>query len=113
MEATEDNPLALLQNRSSPGLLGSRSNPLGKGLNTDVGPTGDLQDHTSLSSEPSYLGRGLQDGGNIKNSKPGFLDKKPSILGGEPNTDVGIPLIQVTTRNSGDNYWVGCDEYKT
>ena len=87
------------QNTSSPGLLGSGSNPLGKGLNTDVGPTGDLQDHTILSSEPSYLGRGLQDGGNIKYSKPGFLDKKPSILGGEHNTDVRIPLIQAITKN--------------
>ena len=100
------------QKTSSPGPPGSRSNPLDKGLNTDVGPMGDLQDHTILSSKPNYLGRGLQDGGNNKNSKPGFLDKKPSMLGGEPNTDVEIPLIQATTRNSGDKNWVGCDDNK-
>ena len=100
------------QNTSSPGLLGSGANPLGKGLNMDVGPTGDLQDHIILSSEPSYLGRGLQDGGNIKNSRSGSLDKKPSILGGGPNTDVGPPLIQVTTQYSGSNYWVGHDKYE-
>ena len=70
------------QNTSSPGLLGSGANPLGKGLNTDVEPTGDLQDHIILSSEPSYLGRGLQDDGNIKNSRSSSLDKKPSILRG-------------------------------
>ena len=81
------------QNTSSPGLLGSGANPLGKGLNTDVGPTGDLQDHIILNSEPSYLCRALQDGGNIKNNRSGFPDKKPSILGREPNTAVGIPLI--------------------
>ena len=91
------------QNTSSPGLLGSGSNPLGKGLNMDVGPTGDLQDHTILSSEPSYLGRGLQDCGNIKNSRSGFLDKEPSLLGGGPNTDVGSPLIQAITQDSGNN----------
>ena len=100
------------QNASSPGLLGGGSNPLGKGHNTDVGPTGDLQDHIILSSKPSYLGRGLQDGGNIKNSRSGSLDKKPSILGGRPNTDVGPPLIQVTTQYSGSNYWVGYNEYE-
>ena len=67
------------QNTSSPGLLGSGSNPLGKGLNTDVGPTGELQDCIILSSEPSYLGRGLQDCGNITGSRSGLLVKRSNM----------------------------------
>ena len=76
----------------------------------DAGPTGDLQDHIILNGEPSYLGRGMQEGKNIINYRPGFPDKKRSFLGRERNTDVRIPLIQVTTSNAGDDYWIGYDE---
>ena len=92
---------------------------------------GDLQDHIILSSEPSYLGRGLQDCGNITGSRssllvkrsnmedknysyqqehiaqntlsPSLLDKELSLLGKGPNTDVGSSLIQATTQDSGNN----------
>ena len=63
------------QNTSLLGLLGSGTNPRGKGLNMDVGPTGDLQNHIILNGEPSYLGRGLQDCGNITGSRSGLLVK--------------------------------------
>ena len=44
------------------------------------------------------------------NHELGLPDKKPSILGGEYNTDVQILLIQATTSNAGDNYRIGYDK---
>ena len=44
----------------------------------------------------------IQESKNITNHGSGLLDKKPSILGREYNTDVRIPLIQVTTPNLGN-----------
>ena len=55
---------------------------------------------------------GHQESKNITNHGSGFPDKKPSTLGGEPNTDVGIPLIQPTTSNEEDNYRIRYDEYQ-
>ena len=44
----------------------------------------------------------IQESENITNHGSGLLDKKPSILGREANTDVAIPLIQATTPNPGN-----------
>ena len=43
-----------------------------------------------------------QESENITNHGSGLLDKKPSILGREANTDVAILLIQAITPNCGD-----------
>ena len=48
---------------------------------------------------------------NITNSRSGLLDKKPSILGREANTDVAIPLIQATNTSKEDNYRIRHDEH--
>ena len=53
-----------------------------------------------------------QENKNITNHGSGLPDKKPSILRGEANMDVAIPLNQATNTSEENNYRIRHDEHQ-